>query len=138
MNLPRRAIADIAGGKPFFRSIVETHSHAGNIERVARGEIWLDRATTAKLLADLTGSAKAKQEDPKDAAIAALTRKERDIIVAVLQHKGAPIKVIAATLCLSSHTVRNHLAAIYCKLDVHSRVDLFMYAKERGLDRHAA
>ena len=108
------------------------------IERVACGEIWLDRATTAKLLADLTGTAKAKQEDPKDAAIAALTRKERDIVVAVVQHKGAPIKVIADTLCLSSHTVRNHLASIYCKLDVHSRLDLFMYAKERGLDRHAA
>jgi len=39
MNLPRRAIADIAGGKPFFSTIAETHSHPGNIERVARGEI---------------------------------------------------------------------------------------------------
>ena len=39
MNLPRRRIADIADGKPFFGSIVETHSHPGNIERVARGEI---------------------------------------------------------------------------------------------------
>jgi ABC-type phosphate/phosphonate transport system substrate-binding protein len=39
MNLPRRAIADIAGGKPFFGSIAETHSHPGNIERVAKGEI---------------------------------------------------------------------------------------------------
>ena len=39
MNLPRRAIAEIAGGKPFFGAIAETHSHPGNIERVARGEI---------------------------------------------------------------------------------------------------
>jgi ABC-type phosphate/phosphonate transport system substrate-binding protein len=39
MNLPRRAIADIAGGKPFFGSIAETHSHPGNVERVAKGEI---------------------------------------------------------------------------------------------------
>jgi ABC-type phosphate/phosphonate transport system substrate-binding protein len=39
MNLPRRAIAEIAGGKPFFGSIAETHSHPGNIERVARNEI---------------------------------------------------------------------------------------------------
>jgi ABC-type phosphate/phosphonate transport system substrate-binding protein len=38
MNLPRRAIADIAGGKRFFGTIVETHSQPGNIERVARGE----------------------------------------------------------------------------------------------------
>jgi ABC-type phosphate/phosphonate transport system substrate-binding protein len=38
MNLPRRAIADIAGGAPFFGSIAETHSQPGNIERIARGE----------------------------------------------------------------------------------------------------
>ncbi|MFI4985869.1 MAG: phosphate/phosphite/phosphonate ABC transporter substrate-binding protein [Alphaproteobacteria bacterium] len=38
MNLPRRAIADLAAGRPFFATIAETHSHAGNLERVARGE----------------------------------------------------------------------------------------------------
>lgn len=39
MNLPRRDIAEIARGKPFFGSIVETHTQPGNIERVARGEV---------------------------------------------------------------------------------------------------
>ncbi len=38
MNLPRRVIADVAGGKSFFRSIVETHSQPLNLERIARGE----------------------------------------------------------------------------------------------------
>lgn len=38
MNLPRRAIAEIAGGKPFFAAVEETHSQPGNIERVAKGE----------------------------------------------------------------------------------------------------
>jgi ABC-type phosphate/phosphonate transport system substrate-binding protein len=38
MNLPRRAIADIAGGRTFFAAVVETHSQPGNIERVARQE----------------------------------------------------------------------------------------------------
>jgi ABC-type phosphate/phosphonate transport system substrate-binding protein len=38
MNLPRRVIADLAGGRPFFGSIAETHSQPGNLERVARGE----------------------------------------------------------------------------------------------------
>ena len=38
MNLPRRAIAEIADGRSFFGSIAETHSQPGNIERVARGE----------------------------------------------------------------------------------------------------
>jgi ABC-type phosphate/phosphonate transport system substrate-binding protein len=39
MNLPRRDIAEIAQGAPFFASIVETHTQPGNIERVARGEV---------------------------------------------------------------------------------------------------
>jgi ABC-type phosphate/phosphonate transport system substrate-binding protein len=38
MNLPRRAIAELALGAPFFGSITETQSQPGNIERVARGE----------------------------------------------------------------------------------------------------
>ncbi len=38
MNLPRRSIADIAGGRPFFASIEETHSQPANLERVARGD----------------------------------------------------------------------------------------------------
>jgi ABC-type phosphate/phosphonate transport system substrate-binding protein len=38
MNLPRRAIAGIAQGVPFFASIAATDSQPGNIERVARGE----------------------------------------------------------------------------------------------------
>lgn len=37
MNLPRRAIAEIAGGSPFFASAVETDSQGGNLELVARG-----------------------------------------------------------------------------------------------------
>jgi ABC-type phosphate/phosphonate transport system substrate-binding protein len=38
MNLPRRVIAELAGGANFFGSIVETHSQPNNLERVARGE----------------------------------------------------------------------------------------------------
>ena len=37
MNLPRRVIAELAGSRPFFGSIVETHSQPINLERVARG-----------------------------------------------------------------------------------------------------
>jgi len=38
MNLPRRLLADLAGGAPFFGAITETHSHPGNLERIAQGE----------------------------------------------------------------------------------------------------
>ena len=34
---------------------------------------------------------------------------------------------------ISLHTLRNHLATIYSKLDVRNRMDLLMYAHEHGL-----
>jgi two-component system nitrate/nitrite response regulator NarL len=134
-ELRERAVLQGASGMVHKAEPAEVILNA--VERVAYGEVWLDRVTTAKLLASLSDPANGKQKAAND-AIAALTHKERDIIIAVVRHKGAPIKVIAETLCLSSHTVRNHLASIYSKLGVHNRLDLFMYAKERGLDRSAA
>lgn len=38
MNLPRRALADIAGGRPFFARCEATGSQPANLERVAAGE----------------------------------------------------------------------------------------------------
>lgn len=38
MNLPRRTIAELADGQPYFGSIAETHSQPGNLARVASGE----------------------------------------------------------------------------------------------------
>jgi ABC-type phosphate/phosphonate transport system substrate-binding protein len=38
MNLPRRALAEIAGGEPFFRQVIETGRHPASLERLLRGE----------------------------------------------------------------------------------------------------
>ena len=38
MNLPRRALAEIAGGRPLFAKLFETGSHPGNLDCIARAE----------------------------------------------------------------------------------------------------
>jgi ABC-type phosphate/phosphonate transport system substrate-binding protein len=38
MNLPRRALAEIAGGKPFFRTVIETGGHPASLDRLLRGD----------------------------------------------------------------------------------------------------
>jgi ABC-type phosphate/phosphonate transport system substrate-binding protein len=38
MNLPRRGLAELAGGQPFFASVTETGSQPGNLDRIAKGE----------------------------------------------------------------------------------------------------
>jgi ABC-type phosphate/phosphonate transport system substrate-binding protein len=38
MNLPRRRLAELAGGRPLFARVIETGSQPGNLDRIARGE----------------------------------------------------------------------------------------------------
>jgi ABC-type phosphate/phosphonate transport system substrate-binding protein len=38
MNLPRRALAEIAQGRPYFSQVIETGSQPGNLDRIACGE----------------------------------------------------------------------------------------------------
>jgi ABC-type phosphate/phosphonate transport system substrate-binding protein len=38
MNLPRRALAEIAGGKAFFRQVIETGGHPASLDLLLRGE----------------------------------------------------------------------------------------------------
>jgi ABC-type phosphate/phosphonate transport system substrate-binding protein len=38
MNLPRRALAEIAGGKPFFRQVIDTGGHPASLDRLLCGD----------------------------------------------------------------------------------------------------
>lgn len=38
MNLPRRALAELAGGRPFFRQVIETGGHPASLDRLLRGD----------------------------------------------------------------------------------------------------
>lgn len=130
-----REVAVLKGARGMVHKMESAETILNAITCVSRGEIWLDRATTAKVIAALSAENGKNRSGVEDSAIATLTQKERAIVAAVVKHQGAPIKVIAHALCLSCHTVRNHLASIYSKLDLHSRLALLMYAKEHGLDR---
>jgi two-component system nitrate/nitrite response regulator NarL len=50
-------------------------------------------------------------------------------------HAGVPASGVAEKLHISEHTLRNHLTAIYYKLSVTSRLGLFAYAQNHGLDK---
>lgn len=105
------------------------------VEHVHNGKVWLDRGTTARIFSSVARRPNAAHSVP-GCADDALTGRERLIVAHVVKHKGAPSKVIADALHISGHTLRNHLASIYGKLGVHRRLDLVLYAMERGLDRY--
>lgn len=99
------------------------------IENVHRGELWLDRATMARVLGAIT-------RPPRAAGggfIEPLTPKEKQIVAAIVAQRGAKGDVIAAGLHMSGHTLRNHLTTIYRKLDVKNRLELVMVALEKKL-----
>jgi two-component system, NarL family, nitrate/nitrite response regulator NarL len=102
------------------------------ISHVHAGELWLDRATTARVFASLSRQG---DRDIFTSQNPALTGRERWVVQAVVKHGGAPAKVIADALHISGHTLRNHLTSIYGKLGVHRRLDLVLYAMEHGLDK---
>jgi DNA-binding NarL/FixJ family response regulator len=64
-----------------------------------------------------------------------LTARERDVLGLICE--GLPDKEIAVRLKLAPNTVRNHVSMVYSKLDVHSRSEAIVWARERGLfSRH--
>jgi two-component system, NarL family, nitrate/nitrite response regulator NarL len=101
------------------------------VRKVHGGELWLDQPLMQALLGQLVAPAPAA--DPEARRIAALTPREREVISMIVQGNGALNKELADRACISERTLRNHLTAIYQKLDVANRLELYMYATRHGL-----
>lgn len=129
-----RAVAAGARGVVRKEEPVEVLLRA--IERVHEGDVWVNRALIGDIMSMLTG---ARQAAPSadDARVATLTPKEIEVITAVVRRKGAKSLVIADDLRISEHTLRNHLTTIYHKLEVHGRLELYVFAKERRIGAEA-
>lgn len=91
------------------------------IRDMAGGEIYLSPQAYEAL-------AKATRSEGKDQVLS-----EREVEVLRLAKRGLPNPQIAQALHISPGTVRNHLSAIYRKLDVHSRYEALRVAEERHL-----
>lgn len=103
------------------------------IEKVYAGQLWVDRSSTGRLFVALTRPRPSGDDGPEQPRIASLTMRERQTIDALAIDASAPAKVIADRLCISPHTLRNHLSSIYSKLGVTSRLDLYAYASRHRL-----
>lgn len=119
------------------RGVVRTNEPPGTllkaIEKVHEGELWIDRGTTSRIFIAMARQKAAQGDDPEKTRIATLTMRERQTVVAVASDAKAPAKVIARRLCISEHTLRNHLTSIYSKLELSNRVDLYAFATRHQL-----
>lgn len=107
------------------------------IEKVDDGELWIDRGATSRIFMEMARQKAADRSDPERSKIATLTLRERQTIAAVASDASAPGKVIADRLCISEHTLRNHLSSIYGKLGLQNRLDLYAYATRHRLHKTA-
>ena len=105
------------------------------IEKVHEGELWIDRGASGRIFLKMARQKAAQRNDPQESMIATLTARERQTIAAMAGDASAPGKVIASRLCISEHTLRNHLTSIYSKLGLSSRLDLYAYATRHSLDK---
>jgi len=101
------------------------------IEKVHRGEVWLEPALIADVLSDMRHHRNGRRSNPEEATIAALTAREREVIA--LMGEGLRTKQIAQRLFISETTVRHHLSSIFSKLGVADRLELVIYAYRHGL-----
>jgi len=70
---------------------------------------------------------------PKGPAFASLTPREAELVELIAQ--GLDNAQIAARLALSEKTVRNHITSIFCKLEVETRSQAIVLARDAGLGR---
>jgi two-component system nitrate/nitrite response regulator NarL len=95
------------------------------VRRVHRGERALEPSVVDRALDRL-----AQREEAKK-IVELLSRRETEIVKMVAS--GLRNKEIANKLSIGEGTVKTHLHTIYEKLGVHGRVELMMYALERGI-----
>ncbi len=101
------------------------------IEKVHEGDVWVNRALIGDIMDMLKGGH--PPPDEHTAKISSLTPKELEVIATVVRHKGAKSLILAESLGISEHTLRNHLTVIYHKLELRGRLELYVYAKEHGI-----
>jgi len=122
-----------AGARGYLLKDMSSSTLVATIHAAARGEILLQPEIMARVMARTI--AQAADPDGRGASAARgageLTEREREVLAGVA--RGERSKEIATRLGVTESTVKAHLATIYGKLDVDSRVSAVAVAMARGL-----
>lgn len=134
-DVPMLDRAVVAGARGVVRKWDPPTALLKAIEKVHDGELWIDRGSAGRIFVEMARQGAARANDPVHLKIASLTAREKQALAAVASDSAAPGKVLASRLCISEHTLRNHLSSIYSKLGVQNRVDLYAFATRHRLDK---
>jgi DNA-binding NarL/FixJ family response regulator len=121
-----------AGASGFLLKDAPTADLLSAIRAVASGDAVVAPSTTRRLLATIAHQLPAGASD--DAALpvpSSLTPREREVLIAVA--RGLSNAEIADEFVLSEATVKTHVGRILAKLALRDRVQIVIYAYDRGL-----
>ncbi len=97
------------------------------VESVMQDTTWLSQKIVERLATVKLGH-KGASSGPE---VSALPERLRTVLVLIAQ--GLPDDEIATRLGITVNTVRNHVSAIFGRLQIHKRSALIVWARERGL-----
>ena len=120
-----------AGASGFLLKDAPTADLLSAIRAVASGDAVVAPSTTRRLLARVVKQLPVADGGGAAAELDSLTPREREVLVAVA--RGLSNAEIADELVLSEATVKTHVGRILAKLDLRDRVQIVIYAYDRGL-----
>jgi len=112
-----------AGASGYLLKDADADEVAVAVRAAHRGEVQLDSAVAARLIASLHA--------PAEDARLNLTARELDVLRLVAA--GEPNKRIAAALEIGERTVRSHVSSILSKLGLSSRTQAALWAARQGI-----
>ena len=124
------------GASGYVLKSTQLSAVADAVRTVAAGGIWVDPSLPRKVF-DVFQRRAHISEGRGDSGLAALTRREREVLACVAQ--GISNQEIAQRLCISEPTVKTHLTRIFAKLSVKNRLSaaLAFYNRSQSPNGHA-
>jgi DNA-binding NarL/FixJ family response regulator len=120
-----------AGASGFLLKDAPTADLLSAIRAVASGDAVVAPSTTRRLLATIAHQLPVAETGVAHPGLSSLTPREREVLMAVA--RGLSNAEIADELVLSEATVKTHVGRILAKLDLRDRVQIVIYAYDRGL-----
>lgn len=119
--------AVVKGARGVINKTESTDTLVKAIEKIHGGELWLNRNATSRILLQIAQANSPVELSAEQIKLKTLTSKEEKVTRAIQLYSEKALKHIAETLHISEHTLRNHLASIYDKLEVRNRMELYVF-----------
>jgi DNA-binding NarL/FixJ family response regulator len=119
--------AVVRGARGIVTKTESTDTLLKAIEKIHVGELWINRNAASRILLQIAEANAPKVLSNELKKLETLSTREEKVTRAIQMQSEKTLKEISSTLNISEHTLRNHLASIYSKLDLRNRLELYVF-----------